>query len=332
MIRRLGIGLLIGLGVFARAAQEGVDHGSGGNVLHCAGGQPEYQLLDYYEGRVLLDLTEDLGSGADEWAMVANVLTRYQKVDAYRAGLYQGWVAQFRNEWRMLVHTPLTPVDDYGYIQLPTGCSVKQVILQYPVEVPEDGRYYVDEDTWNELDTQTKAGLILHEVIYRDAIRRGQEDSMRARYMTALVSSSQLATLTSYGSRVHTKLYDTYIYNDPYGRQVRYYDWKSGTFDQIQTYCRQLGPDADLLTYEPGTPEGLPNLWTGSIAVRGMNSSKLGLFISQIQNQTTRWVWVKGNPDPGRILLDRDLGSFIAGVGTTVTASALCILTPSSDR
>jgi len=58
------------------------------------------------------------------------------------------------------------------------------------------GRYQIDTSLWESSDVNTRAGLVLHEIIYKDAIDQGLKYSNGTRYLNALISSTLGQVLT----------------------------------------------------------------------------------------------------------------------------------------
>src|SRR5450432_3077511 len=84
---------------------------------------------------------------------------------------------------------PLQGISDHGYIPVPPGCRIEQLAIQLKDDDGDGKRYLIDEDYWKGLDNDHRAGLILHEITYREAISLGAKDSIKTRYYTALISS-----------------------------------------------------------------------------------------------------------------------------------------------
>jgi len=73
-------------------------------------------------------------------------------------------------------------VNDFGQVTFPPGCGPEQIAVQQTPQFPESKTFTVDKTLWDLLDNDSKAGLILHEVIYQEGIRLGHKDSVDARY------------------------------------------------------------------------------------------------------------------------------------------------------
>jgi hypothetical protein len=71
--------------------------------------------------------------------------------------------------------------------------------------LPEVKRFSIQRQLWAQLSHDDRAGLVLHEIIYREAIEKGHKDSRMARYLNALVGSQQLDHFTQaqYDDRIN---------------------------------------------------------------------------------------------------------------------------------
>ncbi len=90
-----------------------------------------------------------------------------------RARLFRESAATFFNRTTFVDHD-LQDIPDSQHLVLPIGCNIQQLAIQ---ERQADGsvRYTIDRRLWNRLDTGNQAGLILHEMIYTEALDLGQK-------------------------------------------------------------------------------------------------------------------------------------------------------------
>lgn len=175
------------------------ERGNGGDVVVCRDGSDaitSIELLDYYEGRQIPGtLSPDL-RGADEFAMAQDVIDRLTIVDPTRRAHYQNWLATFQQEALFLPGVVLVDISDSEHLHFPRGCNVEQIAIH---QEPHDGepRYTVSADLWNALDQGGRAGLLLHELIYREAVTTlGHRDSRNVRRLARFLASSPARTMT----------------------------------------------------------------------------------------------------------------------------------------
>jgi hypothetical protein len=176
----------------------GIGAGNGGQGIICKNGQGtiiSVQVADYYEGLSTMPGTAlDLGPATQSYMdIVKYVLARLSQIDPVAASRYLDRAQRFESEL-MFTTTPLSPIDDaHDPVEAQPGCSLAQFALQnYPVK-PLQSKYIVDQNIWDGADAIAKAGLVLHEVIYTDALEDGQTTSDNTRYFNYLISSNRIS-------------------------------------------------------------------------------------------------------------------------------------------
>jgi len=178
----------------------GKEVGNGGTAVVCRnsdGSIRTAELLDFYEARVIRGIDVNLGDATIGWKGKANLeVDRLQKNDPDRYELYLDRVDQFMSEAEMLTGVTLTPIQDVDNIAIPVGCLLEQVAVQREPEFPGDKRYFLNQEIWNALSEDGKAGLVLHEVIYREAIAGGASDSVATRYFNSLLASGRFESIS----------------------------------------------------------------------------------------------------------------------------------------
>ena len=179
--------------------------GNGGNVLVCrdaAGNTADFMLYDYYEAQLLRpELVHDLGAptlSVDD--KVALALRRWSRLEPRRAALYTQWAREFQGDV-LFIHGQTLPTipDTEPVVNPPPGCEMKQIAIHREPMFPGDTRYFVDGDLYDSrsMTNDAKAGLILHEVIYREAVTFGVENSIGVRYLNALAASTNIDSVSS---------------------------------------------------------------------------------------------------------------------------------------
>lgn len=166
--------------------------GNGGDVVFCKQTNTA-ELLDYFEAKALRGLIPDLGSDSIDYMSKAKIaLSRLSQLDPKRAKDYANRLNTFLSEARFVPHISLIDIPDSNNIILPVGCTLEQIAIQHPPQFPGDPYYVISKDLWDLLSQDDKAGLILHEIIYRQAIEYGQNNSINSRYYNGVISSSFL--------------------------------------------------------------------------------------------------------------------------------------------
>lgn len=165
--------------------------GNGGDVILCPGKDRPMELLDYYEGQVHHEQTLVFTyqeKSVDE--ALEPILLQLARVSPLRAQIYRQRIAQFFSEAKFLKGQSFEDVPDSLHPTKPHGCELVQAIIQKSDELPGQKRYLVNDDLWQQLDIVTQAGLILHEVVYREAIEDGHKNSIPTRFLTSFLSST----------------------------------------------------------------------------------------------------------------------------------------------
>ncbi len=173
----------------------------GGNVVSCTDPlthMKTYRLLDYYEAETLMpELLPELSKGKTELEKVDFVLDRLEKHDAKRARKYRAIARDFFKNAQFILNKVLPDINDHGYVPKEPHCVIEQLAVQNISPFAQVKKYVIREEFWKKLSVEDRAGLILHEVIYEEAMAVGQKTSRNSRYFNALVSSKRLETMSA---------------------------------------------------------------------------------------------------------------------------------------
>jgi hypothetical protein len=169
----------------------------GGGVVVCPKDN-SVELFDYYEARTLRNITEDLGSSTLSYMdKVKYVLNRLAAIDPARAGRYWARAQSFAKEAAFIPNANLNDIGDSQGAYLPTGCTFAQAAAQHPPQFPGDPYYIVSKDLWDMMSDDNKAGLMLHEISYREGIAYGHQTSTLIRYYNSQISSAAIQSQTA---------------------------------------------------------------------------------------------------------------------------------------
>ena len=275
-----------GLALVAPAASAARIVGNGGVGVFCpspVGSQNVLKIMDFYEAeREWVMTTPSLGTpDIDPFVKVGLALDRLAVFDPERAALYRDWLADFPIDMN-LMDQEFDVISDYGSPLLGQGCSVVQIAVQHVPQNPEDRRYLINQALWSNptFDNDQKAGLILHEIIYRDALSRGQPDSTSTHYFTALVASTEMElTMTADVFKARLRLYnmDAYVADiggvctDINHATYLYFDQAIAASADAKSFCEGLSDNAGLAgldvfnsSYPGACQETLTNSWKDS--------------------------------------------------------------------
>ena len=165
--------------------------GNGGDLVVCRDSQGNIkstEMLDYFEGRELRGLHISVNSAED-------ALQRLSRLSPRRADRYRTLIQNFSANALFKSGVELTDVPDSDHDILLKGCKIEQLAIQRKPVFPEDKLYLVNKDLWDIMSAKDRAGLILHEIIYRDTLDEGKTDSRTARYFNSLISSTEFEAL-----------------------------------------------------------------------------------------------------------------------------------------
>lgn len=178
----------------------GPEVGNGGDAIVCRGPKGEIlsvEFFDLYEARTLRKIKP---SWKDETASVeAKVLTALERIGTFspkRSETYFSYFGSFLTDTRFLRGVRLEDIADSEHIFVPADCAIEQAAIQAKIRFEEDPRYVINEDLWQMMDTDSRASLILHEIIYREAILAGHKNSISVRYYNSLILSDRISQMS----------------------------------------------------------------------------------------------------------------------------------------
>ncbi|HXH30706.1 MAG TPA: hypothetical protein VNJ01_07820 [Bacteriovoracaceae bacterium] len=183
----------------------GKEAGNGGDIIYCDNGKGKVELLDYYEGKLMRGISPSTLS--PELSVKQNfriLLDNLSIPSPLRAARYEKWFTEFERDALMLRNVALVDIPDSHHLALENGCEIKQIIIQVLPRYPQDKRYTIDADLWDKLPNDSRAGLILHELIFRELIQFKSDtsdkkplDSRDTRYLNSIIASGEVRSMTS---------------------------------------------------------------------------------------------------------------------------------------
>lgn len=171
---------------------------NGGDVITCGDGSSGYELLDLYEAKVLHHLPPVPAKSATLGEIFEERMKSLEGIDGTRAALYRDYMKSFTTEARFVPESDFTDIPDEGFKAAPAGCTLRQIVVQYDIPTPDGIRYMVNQDLWSHLNEENRAGLLIHEFMYREG-RQPQNNfrtSSGVRYFNALVHSAKMPSIT----------------------------------------------------------------------------------------------------------------------------------------
>ena len=184
--------LIVSISGLNSARAGGNEVGNGGDIFVCANQTQRAILVDLYEAQLdgrKLDFGPNNLSYKEK---VLYTLDRWSTISPLRMEQYEKWLSEFENETRFIPGIELPNVPDEGIIAKPQGCELAQIVIQLSDRDLGTAykRYTVSKDLWDLLDENNRAALVLHELIFREAILANKPVSMRVRFLNGLLLSN----------------------------------------------------------------------------------------------------------------------------------------------
>lgn len=177
----------------ALALASGNRVGNGGDVVDCPG---KTTLLDFYETTLPLNpVAPDLGFEA----IAQDVLENLERLSPTQARQYQNRLKEFLREADFKGDVKLVNIRDSKHLFKPKEeqCKVRQIAIRKKDASSISKRFLVDQELWDRLPETDKAGLVLHEIVYEHFYKLGEDDSVKARSLTAYLFSQNIRSAKS---------------------------------------------------------------------------------------------------------------------------------------
>lgn len=191
--------IVIGLGAFvfvSSAFAQGGEHevGNGGNAVVCYSDSSKkniksVELFDYWEGKRFKPIRGPRGEvysldlGGSRLSVEKKIdlfISRVKLGDPERARRYDQYAKLILSDLKsfLVSRLPGEPIDDDHPAGLPSSpCYKEQFAVQFKYPTPGKRRFLIDRGLFSKADSDSKAGIILHEVLYRDAIVRDKHQN-----------------------------------------------------------------------------------------------------------------------------------------------------------
>ncbi len=172
--------------------------GNGGDVLVCENRIPRVQLLDFAETRTLraksIQLSDLAGNTYLEKlaALQQKIIERFPHLGRFLVNE----IGYFESTNVKLDDLELEDIQDSFHKFHLAGCKVQQIANQSIPLVDDDPSFIIDNELWVELSELDKAGLVLHEVLYRMGLRYSLEHSAGVRYLVSLFFDDNLRSIS----------------------------------------------------------------------------------------------------------------------------------------
>lgn len=215
--------------------------GNGGDSVVCYSDQHQItsvEMFDHFEARTRYQTPINMAfAGATFKDKIDFVLKNIGKIEPYREKRLRDELARFWSSSNFAAGVKLPLIPDTGEILLPDNCQFEQLAKQQEPQFPTDKFYTIAKDLWDHMTEDGRAGLVLHEIIYRLAIvEERHQNSASSRFFNIAISSESFSNvgISEYLELLKNsnfKLAGTYSYRGIQLTQCSY-------LDNVGPYCR----------------------------------------------------------------------------------------------
>jgi hypothetical protein len=176
--------------------------GNGGDVIVCRDIHNQNKvtsiaLLDFYESQILRNIVPDLDPNVSVESNFDVLLSRLERRDPVFKNRVLSLYSKFFHETKFTNET-LEDIPDSEHLSFPVSCHVEQIAIQGELAKKSHGSYYlINKQLYDLLTNDHKAGLILHEILYRIYIEyTNTANSIVPRYLNSLIASDRINQLS----------------------------------------------------------------------------------------------------------------------------------------
>lgn len=180
---------------FVATSYGGLVKGNGGNTVVCQleSGKTTTELLDIVEAKGFIAPDTLHFSNLEKKSRTQALAEALEVINSVRPqNSYAAWIRDFENDAVFINGVSLGVVADSYHYLVPKNCVVEQTVLQIE-PIFHEARYTINQDRWGQLLPAHQAGLMMHELIYRDL---QDADSRRVRLITAYLFSDEIRKLS----------------------------------------------------------------------------------------------------------------------------------------
>ncbi len=184
----------------------GNEKGNGGNAVVCYADTDHREIVsvemfDYWEMERSRPIAGGVRLGSPTLsvnAKIDTVLRRLSVIDPVRARRYRESAYEILDHLEEFLSDDVNPTpieDDNPAVEPNEPCVKVQFAVQLVEPQPGKRRFQINRRLWNASPTtnDARAGLILHEVIYREALGVGHQNSDAVRYLNYALSTGFLS-------------------------------------------------------------------------------------------------------------------------------------------
>jgi hypothetical protein len=137
-------------------------------------------LVDFYE---LSQPLKSFDSAKNYQDILKELLKNLERISPSQAKQYGRRVAEFQDEVEFKKEVSLVDIKDSRYLftAKDKDCKLLQIAIRRNESSSVTKRFIIDQELWDRLSERSKAGLVMHEVIYEHFYKLGEIDSVKAR-------------------------------------------------------------------------------------------------------------------------------------------------------
>ncbi len=159
--------------------------GNGGDVVLC---KDSIELLDFVEAKMKGDKLS-LSDSTEYKTQVKKVIDRLKSLDEKLFKQYSKVLLNIHERINFIPNASFRDVPDSLEIAIPKDCRVEQVAIQ---RVEKNRNIIsISQDLWAKMSSSSKAGLVLHEIIYEHFVLMGEKNSIKVRAFNAFLNSER---------------------------------------------------------------------------------------------------------------------------------------------
>lgn len=183
MITKLNIILILNFLIQA-SIYAGNEVGNGGDALVCKKEQSlSVRLLDYSEGEVNSNKSD---SQEKYRKLLHSWIKKFKALDPKLSSMLSRKTLTIDQDFTFKKGIQLIDIKDSKHIYIPQNCVLKQLAIRRFKKIGGE-KFVVNQDYWEKLSEEDKAGLVLHELLYEYFYYLGVRDSKEVRELNRII-------------------------------------------------------------------------------------------------------------------------------------------------
>lgn len=165
--------------------------GNGGDIIQCPA---KSQVLDLYESSEALRKVSE----SDEYLFAEKILAGLKSLAPDLEKQYQNRLKSMKDEIEFKSEIELVDIEDSKNLFKPKDkkCKMLQIAVRKNQKSTQGKRFIIDQELWNALDSQNKAALLTHEIVYEHFFKLGMNDSATAREFNRFLFEERFTKMT----------------------------------------------------------------------------------------------------------------------------------------